>query len=208
MGIAFRQSICPYLFYELLTIFTYPWLFTQEQEVPGQALYNLQLCRRSLVLAALVMTYTLTGTLDFTPGGIVHPAVGQAGLWRLIFVCFVIGFGVKAAIMPLHAWLPAAMVAPTPVSALLHAVAVVKSGVFSQLRVMYSVYGSEVLSVLQLSLFVIVLVSITILVASIIALSRMSSSGAWPTPRSASSAISSSGGLLTSLGLTGACCTC
>ena len=69
-----------------------------------------------------------------------------------------------------QAWLPAAMVAPTPVSALLHAVAVVKSGVFSVLRVMYSVYGTEALSSLNLGIFVVILVSITILVASIIAL--------------------------------------
>lgn len=208
MGIAFSANLFVlYLFYELLTIFTYPLVIHtggKKSQVAGKRYIIYSFVGAAFVLAALVMTYTLTGTLDFTPGGIVHPAVGQAGLWRLIFVCFVIGFGVKAAIMPLHAWLPAAMVAPTPVSALLHAVAVVKSGVFSQLRVMYSVYGSEALSVLQLSLFVIVLVSITILVASVIALKQdvLKRRLAYSTISQLSYIILGAG-LLTSLGLTG-----
>ncbi|NLA05934.1 MAG: monovalent cation/H+ antiporter subunit D family protein, partial [Firmicutes bacterium] len=158
----------------------------------------------AFVLAALVMTYSLTGTLDFTAGGIVQPAAGQAGQWQLIFICFIIGFGVKAAIMPPHGWLPAAMVAPTPVSALLHAVAVVKSGVFSVLRVMYSVYGSEALSILNLSLFIIVLVSITILAASIIALKQdvLKRRLAYSTISQLSYIILGAG-LLTTLGLSG-----
>ncbi len=150
------------------------------------------------------MTYSLTGTLSFTPGGIIHPAAAQASLWQLIFLCFIIGFGVKAAIMPLHAWLPAAMIAPTPVSALLHAVAVVKSGVFSVLRVMYSIYGTEALSALNLGIFVVILVSITILVASIIALRQdvLKRRLAYSTISQLSYIILGAG-LLTSLGLNG-----
>ena len=208
MGVAFSANLFVlYLFYELLTIFTYPLVIHTGGKVAQSAgvryiIYSFT--GAAFVLAALVMTYSLTGTLDFTAGGIVQPAAGQAGQWQLIFICFIIGFGVKAAIMPLHGWLPAAMVAPTPVSALLHAVAVVKSGVFSVLRVMYSVYGSEALSILNLSLFIIVLVSITILAASIIALKQdvLKRRLAYSTISQLSYIILGAG-LLTTLGLSG-----
>ncbi|HQD52049.1 MAG TPA: proton-conducting transporter membrane subunit [Bacillota bacterium] len=208
MGIAFSANLFTlYLFYEFLTIFTYPLVIhtgSKEAQAAGLRYIIYSFTGAAFVLAALVMTYSLTGTLAFTPGGIVNLAANQAALWQLIFVCFIIGFGVKAAIMPLHAWLPAAMVAPTPVSALLHAVAVVKSGVFSILRVMYSVYGTAALSALNLSLFVIVLVSITILAASIIALKQdvLKRRLAYSTISQLSYIILGAG-LLTSLGLCG-----
>ncbi len=208
MGIAFSANLFTlYLFYEFLTVFTYPLVIhtgTLEAQRAGLRYIIYSFAGAAFALAALVMTYGLAGTLNFAPGGIVQPDAQQALLWQLIFVCFIIGFGVKAAIMPLHAWLPAAMVAPTPVSALLHAVAVVKSGVFSLLRVMYSVYGKEALSALNLRLFVIILVSITILAASIIALRQdvLKRRLAYSTISQLSYIILGAG-LLTSLGLSG-----
>ncbi len=209
MGIAFSANLFTlYLFYEFLTIFTYPLVIhtgTEEAQQAGLRYIVYSFVGAAFALSALVMTYSTAGTLNFVPGGIVQTAAGQeALLWQLIFICFIIGFGVKAAIMPLHAWLPAAMVAPTPVSALLHAVAVVKSGVFSVLRVMYSVYGKEALSALNLRLFVIILVSITILAASIIALRQdvLKRRLAYSTISQLSYIILGAG-LLTSLGLSG-----
>jgi multicomponent Na+:H+ antiporter subunit D len=208
MGIAFSANLFTlYLFYEFLTIFTYPLVIhtgNEEAHAAGLRYIVYSFIGAAFALAALVMTYGLAGTLVFSPGGIVDPAAGEALLWKLIFVCFIIGFGVKAAIMPLHAWLPAAMVAPTPVSALLHAVAVVKSGVFSVLRVMYSVYGVKALTALNLRLFIVILVSITILAASIIALRQdvLKRRLAYSTISQLSYIILGAG-LLTSMGLSG-----
>jgi multicomponent Na+:H+ antiporter subunit D len=208
MGIAFSANLFTlYLFYEFLTVFTYPLVIhtgNEEAQAAGLRYIVYSFVGAAFVLAALVMTYSLAGTLAFAPGGIIQSAAQQGLLWQLIFICFIIGFGVKAAIMPLHAWLPAAMVAPTPVSALLHAVAVVKSGVFSVLRVMYSVYGTEALSSLNLGIFVVILVSITILVASIIALRQdvLKRRLAYSTISQLSYIILGAG-LLTSLGLSG-----
>src|SRR6266702_3815399 len=94
------------------------------------------------LLAAIILTYNVTGTLEFRSGGILSDAqvTGQPLLLLMIFALFLFGFA-KNALMPLHSWLPAAMVAPTPVSALLHAVAVVKTGVFSTLRVFLFIFG-------------------------------------------------------------------
>jgi multicomponent Na+:H+ antiporter subunit D len=175
MGIAFSANLFTlYLFYELLTLATYPLVIHGGQEKDQKAglryiIYSFS--GAGLVLFALFATFGFAGNLDFAQGGIFGEMVRTAPLaLQIIFVCYIMGFGVKAAIMPLHSWLPSAMVAPTPVSALLHAVAVVKSGVFGLLRVMYSVYGTQALIDLNLGLFVIILISITIILASIIAL--------------------------------------
>ena len=98
-----------------------------------------------LLLPAIVATWALAGTLDFTPGGILAGKAG-APVIGVLLALYVFGIG-KAAVMPLHFWLPAAMVAPTPVSALLHAVAVVKAGVFTILKVAVSSSASIMLSV-------------------------------------------------------------
>lgn len=176
MGIALSANLLTlYLFYEFLTIFTYPLVIHEGNTEAKQAGFRYIIYSffgAGLVLIGLIITFSNVGTLEFTRGGIVDLSTGSLLLWQITFVCFILGFGVKAAIMPLHAWLPAAMAAPTPVSALLHAVAVVKSGVFGILRSMYSIFGIAALIGLQMGYFVAVLVSVTILVASIIAMQQ------------------------------------
>ena len=121
----------------------------------------------------MVLIYVLSGTLDFATS--VHPGILPAGVHNgvvtALYVCCILGFA-KNGIMPLHHWLPGAMVAPTPVSALLHAVAVVKVGVFSTVRVMLHVFGVDLMANLNLGLPTAYFVSITILGASILALSK------------------------------------
>jgi multicomponent Na+:H+ antiporter subunit D len=176
MGIALSANLLTlYIFYEFLTIFTYPLVIHEGNKEAKQAgiryiIYSF--FGAGLILIGLIITYSMTGTLEFARGGIVDLSTGSLFLWQVTFLCFILGFGVKAAIMPLHAWLPAAMAAPTPVSALLHAVAVVKSGVFGILRSMYSIFGITALIGLQMGYFVAALVSVTILTASIIAMQQ------------------------------------
>ena len=123
------------------------------------------------LLAALALTYYLAGSLDFVPGGLLDGVAASPLLLSVIYLCYLAGFA-KAAIMPLHAWLPSAMVAPTPVSALLHAVAVVKMGVFCVLRVIFNVFGVGLMENLSLGVATAYLVSFTIITASIYALTR------------------------------------
>lgn len=173
MGIAFAKNLFTlFLFYELLTISTYPLVIHKrgEEAVRAGRLYLLLLLGPSLVLflPAILATYALAGTLDFTPGGILGGKVGP-GVTALLLALYVFGIG-KAAVMPLHFWLPAAMVAPTPVSALLHAVAVVKAGVFTILKVIVLVFGVETLSATEQSLWLTVVAGVTIVAASLVAL--------------------------------------
>jgi multicomponent Na+:H+ antiporter subunit D len=129
------------------------------------------------LLPAMVLTYVLAGTLDFPLGninqGIFTPEVVAAhpNLVRLTYVLFIAGLA-KAALMPFHNWLPSAMVAPTPVSALLHAVAVVKAGVFSVSRIILSGFGSETMTTLGLSIPTAYVAALTIVAASLIALTK------------------------------------
>ena len=166
-----------YLFYEIITLFTYP-LVAHHQDEEGYAggkkyLVYLMGTSKGFLLPALILTYVMTGTLDFADNirtG-VFPSSADP-LWITVtYVLFVAGFA-KAAIMPFHNWLPSAMVAPTPVSALLHAVAVVKAGVFCIVRVMLSTFGTGVLQDLGIGLVTAYVVSFTILAASIIALTK------------------------------------
>ncbi len=175
MGVAFAANLFTlYLFYEMLTLATYPLVIHEgnaEAQAAGVRYMIYSFIGAGLVLFSLLITYGLVGTLAFERGGIMGEVLQTAPfILRIIFITYVLGFGVKAAIMPLHAWLPSAMAAPTPVSALLHAVAVVKSGVFGVLRVMYSVFGTEVMQELNLGIIVAVLVSFTIVLASITAM--------------------------------------
>ena len=175
VGVAFSANLLTmYLFYEMLSLATYP-LVTHHQDQEARTsgrkylLYTVG-ASIGLVLPAMLMTYLLTGNLDFSPQGVLA-GNASGGTVALLLFMFVFGFA-KAAIMPLHSWLPAAMVAPTPVSALLHAVAVVKVGVFSIVRVITGIFGTELLQTYGLSTPLLFVASTTILVGSFIALSQ------------------------------------
>jgi multicomponent Na+:H+ antiporter subunit D len=178
IGVAFSANLFTmFLFYEILTIITYPLVAhkgTPEAKAGGRkyAIYLLGAAKAFLV-AAIILTYNLTGTLEFSKDGI-FPAIVQSvnpELLYIIFVLFFFGFA-KSAIMPFHSWLPAAMVAPTPVSALLHAVAVVKTGVFTVLRIIFFVFGADLMMDIGVDVFVITFASFTIITASLLALTR------------------------------------
>ena len=146
IGIAFAKNLFTlFLFYEALTLSTYPLVTHKrnEEAVRAGRIYLLLLLGTSLLLflPAIIATWVLAGTLDFTPGGILAGKAG-APVIGVLLALYVFGIG-KAAVMPLHFWLPAAMVAPTPVSALLHAVAVVKAGVFTILKVAVLIFGID-----------------------------------------------------------------
>ena len=163
------------IFYEVLTLITYPLVYHKETEESwhGGRRYMVYLmgASKTFLLAALALTYQFAGTLDFKPGGLFNDSGLSDGLLTVIYFCYLAGFA-KSAIMPFHAWLPAAMVAPTPVSALLHAVAVVKMGVFCVLRLIFDVMGVRLMDVLELGIATAYLVSFTIITASIYALTR------------------------------------
>jgi len=134
LGIAFAANLVTFiLFYEILTIATYPLVIhkeTKEAIYAGRKYLAYTLTAGVFLIAAAAWTYQLNGNLDFVPGGLLQGIALTAGQVVPLFFLFIAAVGVKASIMPLHSWLPTAMAAPTPVSALLHAVAVVKAGVF------------------------------------------------------------------------------
>ena len=183
MGIAFAGNLVTiFVFYELLSIATYPLVAHDETDEARSAgrkyLAYTMFGGGVLVLAGTVMVYWLAGTVAFTPGGIQELANADPGLAMVAFFLLAIGFGVKAGIMPLHQWLPEAMVAPTPVSGLLHAVAVVKSGAFGVSRVILDVFGPELVFSLSLpfgftaGLVLSTIGAITLTAASLIALRK------------------------------------
>jgi multicomponent Na+:H+ antiporter subunit D len=178
MGVAFSANLFTlFLFYEALTLTTYPLVAHKEtnEAKAGARKYIIYLlgAAKVLLLAAIILTYNVAGTLDFRKGGIL-PASQVAAhpvFLSVVFALFLFGLA-KNAVMPLHSWLPAAMVAPTPVSALLHAVAVVKTGVFSTLRVFLFVFGVEAMRHLSVDKFALGVASVTIVVASLLALGQ------------------------------------
>ncbi len=173
MGIAFAGNLFTlFLCYEVLTLSTYPLVSHKgdAKTVRSARVYLGLLLATSigLLLPAIIWTYAATGSGDFTAGGILEgkiegPAVG------LLLALFVFGIG-KAAVMPVHRWLPAAMVAPTPVSALLHAVAVVKAGVFTVTKVIVYIFGIDYLFASPGSGWLIYAAAFTIIAASVVAL--------------------------------------
>ena len=173
VGVAFAENLLTmFLFYETLTICTYPLVIhdeTPEAMKAGRKYLAYTLTGGAFVLLGSVVTYQLAGTMTLSEPGILSLEAGRTTLAAL-FVCLIAGFGVKAAIMPLHGWLPTAMVAPTPVSALLHAVAVVKVGAFGILRVIYNVYGVELLRELGFCDYLAVVATVTIIAGSLIAM--------------------------------------
>ncbi len=180
LGVAMSANIFTlYLFYEIITVFTYPLVaHHQDQEAySGGRKYLVYLMGTSklFLLPAMVMTYVICGTLDLNLSNIqdgIFPLDADPLAVTITYVLFIAGLA-KAAIIPFHNWLPSAMVAPTPVSALLHAVAVVKAGVFAVSRIILSCFGLETMGRLGLDLPTAYIAAFTIVIASVIALTKL-----------------------------------
>ena len=179
MGAAFSSSLFSlFAFYELLTICTYPLVIHAETDEAraGARRYLTYLLGAStlFLLPALFLIWYAGGTtptLEFAQGGLLAGSAASSGMLSLAFVLCVAGMA-KCGIMPLHSWLPAAMVAPTPVSALLHAVAVVKMGVFGVSRVVFHVFGTNLLADLGIHQVLVWGACFTIVTASLVALAQ------------------------------------
>ena len=175
MGIAFSANLFTlFLFYELLTISTYPLVThagTKLARKGGRVYLGILLTTSiGFFLLGILATWFLTGRIDFQPGGILSGKIDPA--WAgLLYALFLFGVG-KAAVMPFHRWLPAAMVAPTPVSALLHAVAVVKAGVFTILKVTIYIFGGDFILSNDVTGGLIWVAAATILLASMVAMTK------------------------------------
>lgn len=162
-----------YIFFELLSLVTVP-LILHRKDIPSAhaarryLYYSITGAALGFIGMIMIITY---GSVDFVPGGTLDPAAiaGSENLLRFIFVMAFVGFSVKAAIFPLHAWLPMASVAPTPVTALLHAVAVVKAGAFVALRVTKYAFGSDLLYGTWAQTAVLLLSSFTIVYGAVMA---------------------------------------
>ena len=175
VGVAFSANLLTlFLFYEVLTLSTYPLVVhheTPEALRAGRVYLGLLIGSSiALFLVAIIATWFLAGTLDFRPGGILAGKVEGAGAGLLLFL-YMFGVG-KAALMPIHRWLPAAMVAPTPVSALLHAVAVVKAGVFTVTKIIVYVFGIDLLAGMTQDDWLMYVAAFTLLAASCVALTK------------------------------------
>ncbi len=173
MGIAFAGNLVTlFIAYEALTLITYPLVthHGDEEAKRGGRVYLGYLLTTSIVLllVGIIVTWNVAGTTDFLPGGILGDRLGNAATAGLLAL-FMFGIG-KAALMPFHRWLPAAMVAPTPVSALLHAVAVVKAGVFTVVKVIVYVFGVEHLAGMRAADWLPFAAGFTIIAASVVAL--------------------------------------
>ncbi|EFL88931.1 proton-conducting transporter membrane subunit [Ahrensia sp. R2A130] len=175
LGIAYSANLLTlFLFYELLTVSTYPLVAHKgtPEAIRGARIYLGILMGTSIffLLPAIVWTWSITGTMQFTPGGVFNGQISPLFMGILLGL-YAFGIG-KAALMPFHAWLPAAMVAPTPVSALLHAVAVVKAGVFSILKVGIYIFGIDNLYSTGSSEWLVWVAAGTIIIASLIAMAQ------------------------------------
>ncbi len=178
IGIAFSENLITlFVFYEILTLSTYPLVThngSEDAMRAGRVYLGLLLATSiCLFLPAIIWTHLLSGTTEFTAGGVFNDSFGNDGVGHgvilILLILYVFGIG-KAALMPVHRWLPAAMVAPTPVSALLHAVAVVKAGVFSIVKIVTYIFSPALLTeIIDINLLL-YLAGLTIIVASVIAL--------------------------------------
>lgn len=177
MGVAMASNLFTlFVFYEVLTLSTFPLVAHKEDAsaIRGARIYLMTLLATSigLFLVAIIWTATLAGGMDFVPGGLLANVEGLTpAIASALLILFAFGIG-KAALMPVHFWLPNAMVAPTPVSALLHAVAVVKAGVFTMAKVGLYIFGTDLLKETPARDFVLGVACFTIIVASLIALTK------------------------------------
>ncbi len=177
VGLALAGNLLTFvIFYEMLTLATYPLVAHRgtPDALRGARIYlAYTLAGGLLLLIGAVWLRTIAGPLEFAQGGILSDIPGlDPGALGWIFLLLIAGLGVKAALVPLHGWLPRAMVAPAPVSALLHAVAVVKAGAFGIVRVVYDVYGVEFAGSLGLLPVLGAVAAVTILYASVKALAQ------------------------------------
>lgn len=175
MGIAYAANLLTlFIFYEVLTLSTYPLVAHKGTDTAkaGARVYLGILLSTSIgfLLIAILWTWSVSGTLNFVAGGILEDKLPN-NLLMLLFVLYAFGIG-KAALMPFHRWLPSAMVAPTPVSALLHAVAVVKAGVFCVLKVTVYVFGIDLLQDTGANTPIIWVATATMLLASLVAIQQ------------------------------------
>jgi multicomponent Na+:H+ antiporter subunit D len=173
MGVAFAANLLTlFVFYEVLTLSTWPLVAHKGDAAAerGGRTYLLVLLSTSigLLLPAILWTYSVAGTTDFRVGGILDGRIGTTGATVLLLL-YLLGVG-KAAVMPVHRWLPAAMVAPTPVSALLHAVAVVKAGVFTLTKVVIYIFGTDFLARVPNEKIAVYIAGFTVVAASVVAL--------------------------------------
>jgi len=178
LGIIFAANLLTlFIFYELLTYTVYPLVIHEESEEAFRAgvAYFIYLITGGLILLfAIFLTYQLTGgNINFTAGGIPELSGQNKTALYVLFVLFMLGFGFKSTLMPLHSWLPRAMIAPTPISALLHAVAVVKVGLYGIIRTIYCIFGAELFRQLNLNYILGIWAAITILIAAITALRQV-----------------------------------
>lgn len=183
MGVAFAGNLFTlFFFYEILSLCTLPLVIHNEgvKDWDAGRKYLLYLvgASSSILLGAIILTYTLTGTLEFNKAGMfagltatTFSGMEVSTLLTVMYFMFLYGFA-KGGLMPMHNWLPAAMVAPTPVSALLHAVAVVKVGAFCIVRLMVDVFGVSMMQNLSLGEYTAIIASITILASSLFALTQ------------------------------------
>jgi len=174
MGIALSANLLTlFLFYEALTLVTWPLVthHGDDEAKKGGRIYLGYLIGTSILflLPAVILTWAIAGTLEFTPGGLLRGAPISGAATGGLLALYMFGIG-KAALMPFHRWLPAAMVAPTPVSALLHAVAVVKAGVFAVVKVIVYVFGVDALAGVRAADWLPTVAGFTIVAASIVAL--------------------------------------
>ncbi|MCL4873885.1 monovalent cation/H+ antiporter subunit D family protein [bacterium] len=177
MGISLAGNLFTFfIFYEMLTLTTYPLVVhrgTKKALDAGATYLRYTLVGGAVLLVGIIWLHAIAGPFEFTTGGALgHLGPEHASSLVIIFAVLMAGLGVKAAIVPLHGWLPTAMVAPAPVSALLHAVAVVKAGVFGIVRVVYNVYGIESASALGVTAPLAAVAAVTIVYASVRALSQ------------------------------------
>jgi multicomponent Na+:H+ antiporter subunit D len=173
MGVAFAGNMFTlFVFYEMLSLTTYPLVTHHQDEESKRAgrvyLGLLMGTSIGLMLLAIMLTWAFAGTTEFKPGGVMAGPVPEP-VGAVLLLLYMYGIG-KAALMPGHRWLPAAMVAPTPVSALLHAVAVVKTGVFTVLKVAVYLFGTDYLNRLWSTDVVLYIAAFSLLAASIVAL--------------------------------------
>lgn len=176
LGIAFAGNLLTFfIFYEILTVATYPLVVHKmgnKALLAGRKYLIYTIAAGQLFLVGIIIVYTLAGDGDFIAGGFLDISMASKYLLWLVFGLMFMGAAVKAGMMPLHGWLPAAMVAPTPVSALLHAVAVVKAGVFATYRIVGFVFGPELFVELALNQILAWLATITILISSVVAIQQ------------------------------------